>query len=95
VTAASATKAVAAEEIRARTGATRLVVFGDNHNDLSLFAATDEAYAVGNAVPEVLKQATGVVASNAEDRVGRWLAARLGGRESRRLRHALRTCVSL
>jgi hydroxymethylpyrimidine pyrophosphatase-like HAD family hydrolase len=53
--------------------ADRVVCFGDNQNDLSLFEAADEAYAVGNATPEVLARATSVIGTNEEGGVVAWL----------------------
>lgn len=75
-------KAQAALLLAAEVGATRLVVFGDNHNDVPLFEVADEAYAVANAVPELRAIATRVIGANDEDAVASWLAAayRLGGR---------------
>lgn len=50
-----------------------MVAFGDNLNDLPLFAAADESYAVSNAHERVRATATGVIASNAENAVVRFL----------------------
>lgn len=52
----------------------RIVGFGDNLNDLPLFEASDECYAVANAHPDVQSAATGVIGSNTDDGVARWLA---------------------
>ena len=49
------------------------VCFGDGENDLSLFAAADEGYAVANAVDNLKRAATAVIGSNDEDGVARWL----------------------
>jgi len=54
-------------------GANRLVVFGDNNNDLPMFRIADESYAVSNAIPAVLAAATGVIGSNDDDAVARWV----------------------
>jgi hypothetical protein len=70
---AGTSKAVAVRALADRLGADRIVVFGDNLNDLPMFAIADEAYAVGNAVGEVLRAATAVIGSNADDGVARWL----------------------
>lgn len=43
-----------------------MVAFGDNLNDLPLFAAADESYAVSNAHERILAAATGVIGSNTE-----------------------------
>ncbi|WP_156364067.1 HAD family hydrolase [Curtobacterium sp. Leaf261] len=72
---AGTSKAVAVRALADRLGADRIVVFGDNLNDLPMFAIADEAYAVGNAVAEVRRAATAVIASNADDGVARWLLA--------------------
>ena len=72
-------KAQAALLLAAEVGATRLVVFGDNHNDVPLFDVADEAYAVANAVPELKQRATGVIGSNDSDAVAGWLHAACGG----------------
>jgi hydroxymethylpyrimidine pyrophosphatase-like HAD family hydrolase len=68
-------KAKAALLLAAEVGATRLVVFGDNHNDVPLFEVADEAYAVANAVPELRAIATAIIGTNDEDAVATWLAA--------------------
>ncbi|AMM19878.1 hypothetical protein AX769_06560 [Frondihabitans sp. PAMC 28766] len=72
------TKGVGVRTLADLTGAERIVCFGDNLNDLDMFEVADEAYAVENAHPEVLAAATGVIGSNADDGVARWLSARLG-----------------
>lgn len=51
---AAGTKAAAIRRISRNVDVDRLVVFGDNHNDLPMFAVADESYAVSNAVPDVL-----------------------------------------
>lgn len=68
-----ANKAVAADRLRHGLDASGLVVFGDNLNDVPLFEAADRAYAVANAIPEVLAIATEVIASNDDDGVAAWL----------------------
>jgi hydroxymethylpyrimidine pyrophosphatase-like HAD family hydrolase len=68
-----ASKAGEALALRDELGADRLVCFGDNHNDLSLFAVADESYAVANAAAAVRAAATAVIRSNAESGVVRWL----------------------
>jgi Cof subfamily protein (haloacid dehalogenase superfamily) len=68
-----ASKAEALRQLTDSLGATRLVVFGDNLNDLSMFSIADESYAVANAAREVLEVATEVIGSNSSDGVARWL----------------------
>lgn len=68
-----ATKADAMLELKRMFGCDRVVCFGDGFNDLPLFAAADEGYAVANAVEELKQAATGVIGGNNEDGVARWL----------------------
>ncbi|MFI8631419.1 HAD hydrolase family protein [Microbacterium sp. NPDC077663] len=68
------TKARALQRLMTQTGADRLVVFGDNENDLPMFAIADESYAVANAIPSVRAAATGVIDDNDSDAVARWIA---------------------
>ena len=49
------------------------VGFGDNLNDLSLFSACDEKYAVSNAQKEVKDAADTVIKSSTENGVAEWL----------------------
>ena len=67
------TKANAMLELKEMLGCDRVVCFGDGLNDLSLFAAADEGYAVANAVDELKQAATAVIGGNDEDGVARWL----------------------
>lgn len=67
------TKAQAIRRLMTDLGADRLVVFGDNHNDLPMFEIADQSYAVSNAVPAVLTAATGIIASNDNDAVAHWI----------------------
>jgi len=53
----SASKKHALQFLRAYTGAERVVVFGDNYNDLPMFEEADAAVAVRNAVEDVKKAA--------------------------------------
>ncbi len=52
----------------------RIVAFGDGKNDVDLFKIADECYAVENAVDALKHLATGVIDSNDNDGVARWLA---------------------
>lgn len=71
------TKANAAVELKERLGCDNLVVFGDNKNDIELFKAADRCYAVANAVPELKTIATGVIESNSNDGVARFIQEEL------------------
>lgn len=70
---AEATKARAVLRLKELLGCGRVVSFGDAVNDIPLFEASDECYAVGNAVDELKKIASGIILSNEEDGVARWL----------------------
>ena len=70
------TKAKAVLKLKEELGFGKLVVFGDSVNDLSMFRAADEAYAVANALEEVRNAATAVIGSNEEDAVAHFLTER-------------------
>ncbi|MDR2546224.1 MAG: HAD family hydrolase [Lachnospiraceae bacterium] len=57
----------------------RIISFGDNMNDLPLFRASDECYAVGNAKSEVKEKATATIGDNENDGVAEWLAVNVLG----------------
>ena len=69
-------KGRAAAELKKQLGADRLIVFGDNINDIPLFEASDECYAVGNACKELKKIATGVIGSNSDNAVAKFIEKR-------------------
>lgn len=69
------TKASAIERLKAELGADRLVVFGDNLNDLPMLGVADVAVAVGNALPEVKEAADVVIEPNYTDSVARFIEA--------------------
>ncbi len=60
---ANASKGAAVRRIKALTGAEKLVVFGDNSNDLPMFRESDFACAVANASEEVREEADLVIGS--------------------------------
>lgn len=66
-------KASAVTALKAATEADRLVVFGDNLNDLPMLAAADVAVAVDNALPEVKAAADIVIGTNDSDAVARFI----------------------
>ncbi len=70
---AAASKANAIKQLKELLGCERLVVFGDGKNDIDMFRLADEAYAVSNAVDELKRIATGIIGSNDEDGVAKWL----------------------
>lgn len=68
-----ATKASAVKELKKLLNCDRVVCFGDGTNDIAMFKEADEAYAVSNAHPELKKYATGIIDSNENDGVAKWL----------------------
>lgn len=70
-----ASKSNAAKQLQAMLGCDKLIVFGDGKNDIDLFQAADECYAMANAHEDLKKLATGILLSNDEDGVARWLLA--------------------
>jgi Cof subfamily protein (haloacid dehalogenase superfamily) len=56
----------------------RLVVFGDQHNDLPMFERADYAVATDNAVPEVKAAADEVIGPHHTDSVVAWLLHHAG-----------------
>lgn len=68
-----ATKANAIAELKKLWGCDRVVSFGDAENDIPMFEISDECYAVENAVEELKKISTGIIGSNEDDGVAKWL----------------------
>lgn len=71
--AGSCSKANAVKDVARELGCDRIVVFGDNLNDLPMMRVADVAVAVGNALPEVRDMASTVIGSNASDSVARFI----------------------
>ena len=59
--------------LRSYLNTSHIVCFGDNHNDLPLFEASDHRIAVGNAVPDLKAKADQIIGYNYEDGVALWL----------------------
>ena len=74
----NASKYHAVQYLRELGGYDRVIGFGDNLNDIPLFEACDECYAVSNAVEELKRVSTGVIGANHEDGVARFIAQREG-----------------
>lgn len=66
---AEVSKARAVQYLSHRVGATRVVVYGDNLNDLPMMAVADESVAVDNALPEVLACADRAIGPNTSSSV--------------------------
>lgn len=69
----AATKANAILQLKEMYHCDTVVVFGDGANDLPMFLAADQCYAVANALDELKAAATDIIGSNEEDGVARWL----------------------
>ena len=69
----NASKANGLKFLREEYGFDKIVAFGDNLNDLSMFKAADVKIAVGNAKDELKKAADFVIGSNDDDGVARCL----------------------
>ena len=63
----------AASKANAVTDCDKTVVFGDGINDIDMFLTADESYAVENADPALKHLATGIIASNNDDGVAKFL----------------------
>ena len=70
---ARASKANAIRKLKEMWGCSRVISFGDAVNDLPMFRVSDECYAVANAAEELKAAATGIIGSNEDDGVARWL----------------------
>lgn len=70
-----ATKANAIAQLKKIWNCDRIISFGDAVNDIPMFQISDECYAVCNAVDELKAIATGIIGSNDEDGVAKWLQA--------------------
>ena len=66
-------KADAVRRMARDIGARRVVVFGDNLNDLPMMQVADVAVAVENALPEVKNRADIVIGPNIENSVARFI----------------------
>ncbi len=69
-------KGRAVAQLKSDFGIERVVCFGDSDNDLSMFAAADEAYAPDNARDDVKQVATAVIGHHNEDGIARFLRER-------------------
>ena len=70
-------KAAAISRLAQSIGASRVVAFGDNRNDIAMLQVADVAVAVDNAVPEVKAIAHTIIGPNTTDAVPRYIATHL------------------
>lgn len=68
-----ATKANAVLKLKEMLGADKVVCFGDGVNDISMFEVSDECYAPSNAHDSVKAIADGIIDTNENDGVAKWL----------------------
>lgn len=68
-----ASKSSGVQKVKDILNADKIIAFGDNLNDSPMFEIADEAYAVKNAVTQLKEKATGVIDSNNEDAVARFI----------------------
>ena len=71
-------KAQAVKDMAAQYAAERIVVFGDNLNDLPMMRVADTAVAVANALDEVREAADIVIGPNGDDAVARFICEDFG-----------------
>ena len=76
ITSGETSKKQGAEELKRMCGADRMIGFGDGENNLPLFEACEEAYAVANGCESLKKAADGVIGSNLEDGVAVYMEER-------------------
>ena len=67
------TKAAAVSALAKSVGADRIVVFGDNRNDIPMFKVANHSVAMGNAFDEVKREASEVIGDNDHDSVALWI----------------------
>jgi len=72
----NASKDIAAKALCEKFGFDNLTVFGDNHNDISMFRIADNAIAVSNAEDELKQVATEIIGSNDDDAVMKYILER-------------------
>ena len=80
---AGTSKANAIRDLARQVQADRIVVFGDNRNDIAMLQAADHSVAVENAFPEVKAAASEVIGPNTADSVPRWILHDLEARSEK------------
>jgi len=71
-----ASKGGAIREMKELLGIKRVVCFGDNDNDLSMFEVADESYAPANANDAIKSAATAVIGHHDDEGIARFLRER-------------------
>lgn len=70
-------KGTGAQFVKNHIGADKIIVFGDNLNDIPIFEVADECYAVENAHDNLKKISTGVIGKNDDDAVALFIEERM------------------
>lgn len=73
ITNKGADKKTAVEYLKKYLNATKLICFGDNLNDCSMFEVADEKYAVSNGCDALKKSASKVIGSNDDNAVAKFI----------------------
>lgn len=71
-----ASKANAIKYLSRYVNQNKLITFGDNVNDIPMFKISDECYATENATETLKELATGVIGSNNDDGVAKFITKR-------------------
>lgn len=71
-----ASKGSAIEQVKVQHDDINIICFGDNDNDISMFAMADECYAPANAIDEIKALSTRVIGHHNEDGVAHFLRER-------------------
>jgi hypothetical protein len=77
-----ASKGGAIKVMKELLGVERVVCFGDNDNDLSMFEVADESYAPANATDAIKSAATAVIGHHDEEGIARFLRERFALKSS-------------
>lgn len=75
-----ATKSNGIKKLKELGGYHKVIAFGDQLNDKSMFELAQESYAVENATSIIKEMATGIIGSNEEDSVARFIKTHLEGK---------------
>lgn len=74
----SATKANAVLQLKRLFDCDKVISFGDAINDIPMFNISDECYAVANADPKLKQIASGIIGTNNDDAVAKFLEQHFG-----------------
>ncbi len=68
-----ASKSNAIKQLKKLLSCNKVISFGDAKNDIDMFQISDSSYAVANACEELKQLADGIIESNDDDGVAKWL----------------------